>query len=152
MCFRAGVPGTHRSWVTQESPTVSTLDLGSNRLIKDRTQTRRKRERESFEQIRYSALPCFIIMTSAQSTLVYHYPFSKFLSCLAIISSKPQWAYYCQGKVLIAVKKGGQCISHKVIVKKKRLFHKVNFILHLKTVYPPPPKNYNKRNILFCWN
>lgn len=57
--------------------------------------------------IKYSAALCFIIMTSTHSALVHHYPFSKFfLSCLAIICSNPQWAYYCQGKVLIAAQKG----------------------------------------------
>lgn len=49
---------------------------------------------------------CFIIMTSTRSVLVHHYPFSKFLFCLAVICSNPQWAYYCPGKVLRAAREG----------------------------------------------
>lgn len=52
---------------------------------------------------KYSA--AFIIMTSTCTALVHHYPFSNFLSCLALICSNPQWAYYCQGKVLRAVRR-----------------------------------------------
>lgn len=73
-------------------------------------------------------------MTSTHSALVHHYPFSTFLSCLAIICSNPQWAYYCQGKVLIAARKGriwGKCciFDKELKVEKKTSRQNMEFIV-----------------------
>lgn len=85
VCWSRGVnltQGRHHSTLAQ-----SELHLtGGVKQINKRSHT----HSHTLKLLNIPQPKCFIIMTSARGVLVHHYPFSKFLFCLAVICSNPQ--------------------------------------------------------------